>query len=384
MNKAIYMDYAAATPMDDRVLEAMKPFFSEQFYNPSSVYLASRAVKDELAEARSQVAHWLGARPSEVTFTAGATEANNLAISGVLRGPAGSVLYSAIEHEAVIEPAQKFRHSAIDVDERGMVNLDDLAEKITPKTSLVSIMYANNEVGSVQHLSEITSIIKTERERRRENKEERAILLHTDASQAPNYLDLHVDKLGVDLMTLNAGKIYGPKQVGALYVRAGIHVMPIVEGGGQEHGLRSGTENIAGAVGMGKALAIAQKMRRDETHRIQGLSAQLRNGIAEVFADAIFLGHKKHRLPNITSVMIPGVDGERVVMMLDEKGVQIATGSACSALRDESSHVVQALGYTPEEAMSTLRFSLGRQSTDEDVAHVLHILPNVIAEARNL
>ncbi len=382
--KYIYMDYAAATPMDNRVLEAMQPFFSEKFHNPSSVYLASRTVKEDLAGARATVAHWLGARPSEIVFTAGATEANNLAIDGILRGSGGSVVYSSIEHEAVIEPADKHRHQAVEVDEHGLVDLAKLAAAITPKTSLVSIIYANNEIGTVQHMSEIAKIVEDERERRLSNGEKRAIYFHSDASQAPNYLDLHVDKLGVDLMTINGGKIYGPKQNGALYVRAGIELVASIRGGGQERGLRSGTENVAGSMGLAKALDIAQKMRKDEGHRIGALSQQLIKGLEDGLKDAEILGHKKHRLPNIVSVMVPGIDGERVVMMLDEAGIQAATGSACSALRDEASHVIKALGRTNQEADSTLRFSMGRGSSEADIDKLLEVLPGIVEQARQL
>ena len=381
MKDAIYLDYAAATPVDETVLSAMMPYFSEQFHNPSSVYLASRDVKAVLDDARAEVAHWLGSRPSEVVFTAGATEANNLALNLVDDGMA---IVSSIEHEAILEPAAQHPHVIVGVDQRGMLDLEELESAIDANTQLVSIMYANNEIGTVQHISDIAQLIANERDRRRGAGEKRPIWFHTDASQAANYLDLHVDKLGVDLMTISAGKIYGPKQVAALYVRAGIVVKPLLLGGGQERGIRSGTENVSGAVGLAAALKKSQKMRKDENYRLHGLSSKLIAGITDTFDDAKVLGHKKHRLPNIVSCTIPGIDGERVVMMLDEHGFQIATGSACSAMSDESSHVVKALGRNETEAQSTLRISMGRNTTEEDIDKFLEVLPRVISEARSL
>ena len=386
MSQTTYMDYAAATPVDERVVQMMNQYLSDNFYNPSSVYLASRAVKSDINDAKAEIAHWLGARPSEIIVTAGATEADNLAVRGVLDafGQDGEVVYSSIEHDAIAEPANKYKSSAVSVDGCGMLNLDELRQAISPNTGLVSVIYANNEIGTVQHISDIANVIKLERERRLEAGEPRPIYLHTDASQASNYLDLHVDKLSVDLMTISGGKIYGPKQVGALYVRAGIVLTPLILGGGQERGLRSGTENVAGTVGLAKALTITQKKRKDEVYRLTNLTNHLKHELQNSIDNIEFLGHKKHRLPNIVSVLVHGVDGERVAMMLDEVGIQAATGSACSALQGESSHVVKALGRSDEEARSTLRFSLGRPTTDIDVEKLIKTLPNIVGQARKL
>ncbi len=384
MSAPIYLDYAAATPMDERVLAAMQPYFSDTFYNPSSVYLASRGVKSDLSEARANVAHWLGARPSEITFTAGATEANNIAIHGVMADSEGTMLYSSIEHEAVIEPAQRYNSMPIPVDEHGLLKLEELAKQIDGQTRLVSVMYANNEIGTVQHMADIAQLIAHERARRREVGENMSIYLHTDASQAANYLDMHVDKLGVDLMTINGAKMYGPKQSGALYIRAGIELGSFMQGGGQEHGLRSGTENVAMAVGLAKALDMAQKMRKDESHRLTKIRDMFRADLISEYPDAQLHGHKKFSLPNIVSVSLTGIDGERVVMMLDEAGIMAATGSACSALRDESSHVIKAIGGSEDEARGTLRFSMGRQTTAQDIEMVLANIQPIIATARAL
>lgn len=383
MKTPIYADFAAATPLDAEVRAAMEPYLSDQFFNASSVYLASREVRAVIERSKAEIAHWLGARPAEIFMTAGATEANNLAIHG-LSGGEGHIVVSSIEHEAVLEPARARNHSLAPVDGNGMVKLDELESLIRDDTVAVSIMYANNEIGSVQHLRSISNLIADVRTARADANNETPIYLHTDASQAPNYLDLHVDKLGVDLMTLNGGKMYGPKQVGVLYVRAGIRLAPLILGGGQEQGIRSGTENTAGIVGMAAALDKAQRMRKTEGERLELLRSMLINGLSEAVNDAEILGHKKQRVPNIVSVMIPSIDGERVVMMLDEAGIMAATGSACGALRDESSHVIKALGFSDNEARSTLRFSFGRNSDESHVAAILEVLPNIITESRRM
>lgn len=376
--KQTYLDYAAATPVDQKVLDAMVPYFQDNFYNPSSVYLASREMKQTLADARARIAHWLGARPSEVIFTAGATEANNLALHGTLYGyTEANVVVSAIEHEAILRPAERYQRRIVAVDAHGHVDIDALKQSIDDNTRLVSIMYANNEIGTVQHMDLITGVIEQVRSERMQSGCKTPLYFHTDASQAANALDLHVHKLGVDMMTLNSGKTYGPKQVGALYVKAGIVLEPLILGGGHEKGLRSGTENVAGIVGMAQAFDMAQGMRRDEVRRLEKLTQHMRSSLEGSIEGIEFLGHKKYRLPNIVSCIIPGIDGERLVMTLDESGYQCATGSACSALSDESSHVVKALGRSEREARATLRISLGRYTTAGEVQSFIDLLPQV-------
>src|SRR5579862_3657095 len=253
--KPIYLDYAAATPMDAEVIKAMQPYFADKFYNPSATYLAGRGVRKDVESARQSVAIQLGARPAEVIFTAGATEANNLAIQGIMREyPESEVLVSAIEHESVLEPARLFKVKEIPVTPQGIVDLQKLEKLITPKTVLVSVMLVNNELGTVQPISEIAKILNKSSILRKNGW---PLYLHTDGAQAGNYLDLHVSRLGVDLMSINSGKIYGPKQSGVLYVKAGTRLRPLIVGGGQEFGLRSGTENVAAAIGLAKALKIA-------------------------------------------------------------------------------------------------------------------------------
>ena len=272
-SKQIYLDHAAATPVDPNVLSAMQPFFSQNFYNPSANYSAANEVRKSLESARSKVAHWLGARSSEIIFTAGGSEANNLAIHGVMRQfPKANIVVSAIEHESVLVAAEYYDIRLVSVQPDGRLDLEDLAKKIDKNTVLVSIMHANPEIGTVQPLRDISKIVA---EARRSSSRKLPILFHTDACQAANYLDLHVARLGVDLMTINGGKIYGPKQSGALYVKAGVELLPLIDGGGQERGLRSGTENVAGAIGLAEALDIVQSTRHDEVARRRQVSPRI-------------------------------------------------------------------------------------------------------------
>src|SRR5512146_41120 len=260
----VYLDHAAATPVDDMVLTAMRPYWQAKLFNPSAPYSNALEVKKDLNEARSKVAYWLGARSSEIIFTAGGTEANNLAVHGVMRQfPEGNVAVSALEHESVLEPARNYDCREVKIQPDGRLDLADLRRKIDDKTVLVSVMYANNEIGTIQPVREVAKLINDLRRQR--GPKGLPLYLHTDACQAANYLDLHVSRLGVDLMSLNGGKIYGPKQSGALYAKAGVQLKPLIEGGGQERGLRSGTENVAGSVGFSAALDLAQTTRHEET-----------------------------------------------------------------------------------------------------------------------
>lgn len=377
----LYFDFAAATPMSKSVVQAMQPFWADDFYNPSAMYLAAKNVKSTLSEARSSVARQLGVRPSEITFVAGGSEANNLAIQGVMkRFPDKKVLTSAIEHDSIREVAKTVNAAESSVDTQGIIDLEDLARKIDDNTVLVSIMYANNEIGSVQPLKDVARLIANERKKRQKSRNKTPIYLHTDACQAANYLDLHVNKLGVDLMTLNGGKMYGPKQSGILYVRAGIELEPLIYGGGQEHGLRSGTENVAAAVGFAVALEEATRMRVAETMRLIEVRDFLLQKLTEVLPDVEVNGPKKHRLPNNIHVTFPEWDNERLLMELDELGVQCATGSACSASKEESSHVLKAIGLTDEQARGSLRFTLGRTTTKASVEELIDRLIKIISK----
>lgn len=380
MSKSIYLDYAAATPVDPEVLTAMTPFFSEKFYNPSATYLNARAVKEDLEGARKLIASWLGAKSPEVYFTAGATEANNTVIQGLMnlhRG--GEVLISVVEHESVLKPAQRFANSRVPVMPDGVIDLELLKKKLNAKTALVSIIMVNNELGTLQPLRDVATIINEERKRRQKHKGSMPLYFHTDAAQAGNYFDLHVQRLGVDFMTVNGGKIYGPKQSGVLFARAGISLDPLIIGGGQERGLRSGTENVSAAVGLAAAVDMAQKSRTKELERVKVLRNLFTAEIEKIPAVSINQS-KRHQSPHILSVTFKGYDNERLMMELDEMGVQAAVGSACSAANVEPSRVLSAIGLSAQQARSTLRFSFGRQTTEEELLKVASLLRKLLSD----
>lgn len=379
MAQPVYLDYAAATPMDAAVLTAMQPYFAEQFYNPSATYLAAQKVHHDLEQARARVAHWLGARPSEIVFTAGGTEANNLAIHGVMQQfPDANVVVSAIEHESVLATARQYECREAAVNARGVVDVDSVIDFVDDNTVLVSIMYANNEVGTVQPIRQIAQWVEAMRKSRKAQGNNRPLYLHTDAAQAAAYLDLHTARLGVDLMTINAGKIYGPKQVGVLFVASHAQLKPQLSGGGQERGIRSGTENVAGAVGMAKALDLVQERRHEEGRRLGHLRDLFFSEIEDTFPDVVLNGSRKNRLPNNVHVTFPGHDNERLIFQLDAAGILCAAGSACSASSDEPSHVLKAMGKTDQEAQSSLRFTMGLHTSEQHVRHVLDVLRNIV------
>lgn len=363
-----YLDFAAATPVDERVLMAMQPYFSELFYNPSSSYQAAREVREAVEDARARVAYWLGAKTPEIIFTAGATESINLAVRGVMhRHPDGEVLAGAIEHEAVLAAARSFNHKIVPVRPDGIIDLVALKKDITDSTVLISIGYANNEIGVIQPLKEVTAIVQEVRRLRALKNNPRPLYVHTDASQSACYLDLHASRLGVDLLTLNGGKMYGPKQTGVLFVSAGLELDAIVTGGGQEMGLRSGTENVPGIVGLAAALDIAQTNRKEAVAKESLLRDELQRRLSDEFPHMLVNGSQKKRLPNILNVSWPGVDGERLLMQLDERGVMASTGSACAANKQTASHVLKALGLADDIIQGSLRISLGRQTTQQDI-----------------
>ncbi len=380
MKAPIYLDYAAATPLDERVLAAMQPYFADNFYNPSALYGAARDTHKVLDTARARVAAMFGARPSEIVFTAGGTESDNLAIHGIMQQfPEGNIVTSAIEHDAVLVPAEQYNHRSAPVKEDGLIDLNELEKLIDDKTVLVSIMYANNEIGTVQPISKIAKKLQFLREQRRQTGNQLPLYFHTDACQAAAYLDLHVARLGVDLMTINGGKIYGPKQSGTLYVRGGITLAPLVLGGGQERGLRSGTENVAACVGLAAALELVQANRHDEARRLQELQKQFIDAVSEELPQAIIRGSRKLRLPNNVHLTIPGADNERLLIQLDEAGIMAAAGSACSASSEMPSHVLRALGLSDDEARASLRFSMGRATTAEQVKTTVATLAQLVA-----
>ena len=376
--KKVYLDYSAATPMRSEVLEAMRPFFSDEFYNPSAVYLSAKNVKSRLDEFRRSVANLLGSRPAEITFTAGATEANNLAVQGIARQfPDGEILISAVEHESVTAPAGLFGAGRIPVDENGLIILNKLSNLINDKTVLVSVMLVNNELGTIQPLADIAKLIAEIRRRRQSEGNGLPIYLHTDAAQAGNYLDLHTGRIGVDMMSLNGGKLYGPKQSGALYVKAGVKLRPLILGGGQESGLRSGTENVAAIAGFAKALELAQAGRRQTADRLTVLRKDFEEQLSNNFRTATINGGR-HRAPHITSVTFPGQDNERLMMQLDELGIMCAVGSACSASSEEPSAVLRAIGLSEDLAQATLRFSLGTATDQAGIDAAISALRTIL------
>lgn len=371
-----YLDHAAATPVDPSVLEAMRPYWQEKFFNPSATYSAALEVKKALSEARAVVAHWFGARSSEIIFTAGGTEANNLAVHGVMQQfPEANLVVSAIEHESVLVPARRYncREAAVGAD--GRLDLDDLRRKVDDKTVLISVMYANNEIGTVQPIREIAKLVSEIRRQR--GTEGLPLYLHTDACQAANYLDLHVARLGVDLMSVNGGKIYGPKQSGALYVKASARLQPLIDGGGQERGLRSGTENVPAIIGLAAALDKAQSTRHQEAKRLYDIQQYFFKLLEKSLPAAKINGSLKHRLPNNIHLTIPGQDNERLIIQLDEAGIMAAAGSACSASNEEPSHVLRAIGLSDAKARASLRLTMGRGTTEDIVKHCSKVLSEI-------
>lgn len=374
-----YFDYAAGTPLDPKVLKAMEPYFIDLFYNPSALYDSSRRIKSDIRSSRETVARILGARTSEIIFTAGATEANNLAIKGIMdRFPDKNIIISAIEHESVVKPAEKYNFKVAKVNQKGLLDLDNLAKLIDEDTVMISIIYANNEIGTVQSIKSVAELIEEVRQRRKKSGNQTPIYLHTDSAQAVNYLDIHVSRLGVDLMSINGGKIYGPKQSGLLYVRTGLVLEPLILGGGQEKSLRSGTENVPAIIGLAKALEITDKLKKKESERLKNLQTLFLNLLKEKGVDFILNGTAKNRLPNNINLSFPGKDNETLMILLDNAGLMVATGSACSASSQEPSHVLKAIGLSDEEIAGSLRITLGRQTTEDSIKRLVNQLKIIV------
>ncbi len=372
MKEPIYLDYAAATPVDSKVLEAMLPFFTNEFSNPSAIHTQGRAASAVLEKARESVARTIGARPPEIVFTAGGTESINLALHGATE-PGDEIIISGVEHDAVRKAAARRDMFVCGVDKNGVIDLKELETLISDKTRLISVIHSSNEIGTVQPIKEIASIVSEVNKQREKSGNELKLLFHTDASQSPNYLDIHVKRLGADLMTLNGGKIYGPKQSGILYVKAGLQIQPQILGGGQENGMRSGTENVAFAVGFAKSLEIASENRKEESRRLEKLTGWFINELQERFG-AMINGHKTHRLANNVNACFEGKDNERILFALDDSGIMAAAGSACSASSDEPSAVLKAIGLSDKQAQSSIRFSFGRGTTKKHLESTLEAL----------
>lgn len=375
MSDIIYLDHAAATPLDERVLAAMQPYFSAQFYNPSSPYAPAVQVRREYEAAKDVIAQAIGGKGNDITITAGATESINI----IFAGCSGHVVTSSIEHHAVLEAAKLHSHTLVAPNEKGMISAESVKSATTPETELVSIQLANNELGTVQPLRDIAEVVRAERARRAEAGDPRPIYFHSDASQGMGQIDVHVSRLGVDALTINAGKIYGPKQVAALWTDRFVRLAPLVRGGGQEKGIRSGTENVAGTIGFAKAIQLAIEHTGGEAKRLAALRDYLQNELTTAFPDAVVSGAGKKRLAGHLHISFPGLDAERLLFALEMQGVLVATGSACAANKGTRSHVLTAIGMAPEVADGSLRITLGRLSNQATIQAAAAILKRVIS-----
>jgi cysteine desulfurase len=371
----VYLDHAATTPVHPEVFQEMRIVLETHFGNPSSLHFYGRAVKQRLEIARGRVARLLNAKPEEIFFTSGGTEADNLAVIGTawaLQGRGRHIITSTIEHHAVLDTCEMLSQNGFDVtflpvDHYGMVDIDELRRAIRQDTILITIMHANNEIGTIQPIKEIGKIAK-----------EYEIVFHTDAVQTAGYLPLNVDQLGVDLLSVSAHKIYGPKGAGALYVREGTALEPLLHGGGQERSKRPGTENIPGIVGLGKAAELAANEHASESRRYRKLSEKLIQGIRERIPGTRLNGHPEKRLPHNVNVTIEGTKGECLLTGLDQRGIAVSTGSACSSGSSQLSHVLEAIGLSPEKGAGTIRMTVGRSTTVGDIEYVLDNLVDIV------
>lgn len=378
-NKMVYMDHAATTPIHPKVVEAMLPYFSEKFGNPSSVYAVGREAHKALDDARESVARILGCKPTEIIFTSGGSEGDNTALKGVafaLKSRGNHIITSSIEHHAILHTCHflekfGFETTYLPVDRHGLVDPDEVMRSITEKTILVSIMLANNEVGTIEPIAEIGNLLKG-----------KDIIFHTDAVQGAGMLDLDVSQLGVHLLTLSAHKFYGPKGVGILYVKKATPFIPQQQGGAQERNRRAGTENVAGIVGQAAALQLAVDNKESNNRQLSGLRDGLIQGVLSSIKKAYLTGHPTIRLPNNASFCFEYVEGESILLNLDMMGIAGSSGSACTSASLEPSHVLMAMGIPVEIAHGSLRLTLGIDNKEEEADHVLSVLPGVVERLR--
>jgi len=379
--KKIYLDYAATTPVHPEVIKAMGVFFSEKYGNPSSLHSIGQEAKRAMEQARSGVARALGAQPEEIIFTSGGTESDNFAIKGVAYAMASKgnhIITSKIEHHAVLETChflqlQGFEVTFLPVDSYGLIDPDDVKRAITGKTILVSVMHANNEIGTIEPIEEISKICG-----------EKGVYLHTDAVQSFGSLDTHVDRLGVDLLSISAHKFYGPKGVGVLYIRKGTRISSLIHGGAQEWNKRASTHNVPGIVGLGKAVQLAMAEQNERVKHSLYLRDMLIKSVLDAIEDTRLNGHPKKRLPNNCHVIVKYVEGESMLLKLDAVGIAVATGSACSSGSLEPSHVLLSIGISPEDAHGSLRLTVGRLTREEDINYTNEQLPKVVSELRKI
>lgn len=390
--KLIYLDHAATTPLDPRVLEAMHPYLTEDFGNPSSFHTLGMRAKEAVSDARKTITNFIGAHEDEILFTAGGTESNNMALAGVIHAHRASVkeglphvITTAIEHHAVLEPLlhwQKQKQidvTVLPVDRNGQVSVKDVEAALTPNTILISIMMANNEIGTIQPIADIGRALLSWR------KEQKTFypFFHSDACQAAGSLEINVDKLHVDLLTINASKMYGPKGVGLLYLRRGTKIEPLVRGGGQERNLRSGTENVPSIIGFAKAFELAHADREAESKRLLTLRERLAEGLLKIPKTRLN-GHPTERLANSLNISFIDIEGEAAVLYLDAEGIMVSTGSACASSSLDPSHVILATGISYEGAHGSIRFTLGRSTTEEQIDFVIDVMPGIVERLRKM
>jgi len=381
MKRRIYLDYAATTPVRPEVVEAMLPYYTDFWGNPSSIYACGQEARKGLEEARGKIAALIGAREEEIVFTSGGTEADNNAIEGVCfanENKGNHIITTSIEHHAVLMTCRfmekrGFKVTFLPVDKYGLVDPDIVKKAITPKTVLISIMHANNEIGTIQPITEISKIAR-----------EAGIYFHTDAVQTVGHIPVKVNDLGVDLLALSAHKFYGPKGVGVLYIRKGTKLVPFVHGGEQERGRRGSTENVAGAVGLGRAAELAGEELDSEMKRLTSLRNKLIDGVLTRVPGSYLNGHPSIRLPNNTNFSFDYVEGESILLNLDHDGICVSTGSACTSSSAEPSHVLLACGLPPLMAHSSIRMSMGKWTEEADIDTVFEVLPPIVEKLRSM
>ena len=377
----IYMDHSATSPVDPEVFEAMKPYFTEGFGNASTLYKLGRDAKMAMETARKQVASLINAEPKEIIFTSGGTESDNIAIKGTvyrLKNKGNHIITSNIEHPAVTETCKYlekngFEVTYVPVDKEGLVHPEDVEKAITDKTVLITIMHANNEIGTIQPIAEIGKIAK-----------EHGIYFHTDAVQSVGKIPVDVKAMNVDMLSLSSHKLYGPKGIGALYIKKGVRLEPIIHGGGHERGLRPGTENVPAIVGLGKACEISEENLDKDMEHLKKLRDKLIDSVLEQNEEAYLNGHRTQRLPGNVNFRFTGIEGESLILHLDSKGIAASTGSACSSIKLEPSAVLMAIGLKEVEAHGSLRLSLGRENTEEDVDYTIKAIKEVVDTLRKM
>ena len=372
----IYLDYAAATPVSAKAIKAMEPYFSEQFFNPSAPYLPAKHIRDAYEKAKDDIAHTIGAKGADLVITAGATESINLAFTACQH----HALILATEHPSVKAAAGQHQVTEIKVDKTGLIDLKDFQKKLGSEVDFISIALANGELGTIQPLAEIAQLIKAERQKRLKQGIKTPLIFHTDASQALSLIDISVARLGVDLLTLNSAKVYGPKGVGALYVSHEVQLTPIVRGGGQELGLRSGTENVPGVIGFAVAAKEAKKHLAYNRKNYTELTKILRTELKKSKLEPLFLGNPKHQLANFCPVSFPGVDAERLIYKLEEQEIYLSTGAACAASKGEKSAALVAIGLNDKEIAGSLRISLGHDNTASDIKRAATAIVTAVEE----